>query len=50
MLSSGGSADDSARLAMDHGWIDADGRLTVAGEQLARALLQQSGTRTVFRV
>jgi hypothetical protein len=50
MLSSGGSADDSARLAMDHGWVDADGRLTAAGEQLARALLQQSGTRTVFRV
>jgi hypothetical protein len=50
MLSGGGNADDVARFATDHGWIDANGQLTDAGDQLARALLQQSGTRTVFRV
>lgn len=50
MLSGGGNAEDVARFATDHGWIDGSGRLTAAGDQLARALLQQSGTRTVFRV
>ncbi len=50
MLSGGGNADDVARLATDHGWLDASGQLTAAGDQLARALLQQSGTRSVFRV
>jgi hypothetical protein len=50
MLYGGGNADDVARFATDHGWIDANGQLTDAGDQLARALLQQSGTRTVFRV
>jgi hypothetical protein len=50
MLSGGGNADDVARFATDHGWIDANGQLTAAGDQLARALLQQSGTRSVFRV
>jgi hypothetical protein len=47
---SGGNEDEVSRLATDHGWLDASGRLTAAGDQLARALLQQSGTRTVFRV
>ncbi|MFT3733021.1 MAG: hypothetical protein QM780_16640 [Hyphomicrobium sp.] len=50
MLLSGGSADDVARFATDHGWLDATGQLTAAGEQLADALAQQGGTRTVFRV
>ncbi len=50
MLSGGGSADEVARFATDHGWLDANGQLTGAGEQLAHALLQQSGTRTVFRI
>lgn len=50
MLSGGGNADDVARFATDHGWLDASGQLTAAGDQLARALLEQSGTRTVFRV
>jgi len=50
MLSGGGNADDVARFATDHGWIDTNGQLTAAGDQLARALLQQSGTRSVFRV
>jgi len=50
MLSGGGNADDVTRLATDHGWLDASGQITVAGDQLARALLQQSGTRSVFRV
>jgi hypothetical protein len=50
MLSGGGSDDAVARFATDHGWLDASGQLTAAGDQLARALLQQSGTRTVFRV
>ena len=50
MLSGGGNEDEVSRLATDHGWLDASGRLTAAGDQLARALLQQSGTRTIFRV
>ena len=50
MLSDGGNVDEVSRLATDHGWVDASGQLTAAGNQLARALLQQSGTRTIFRV
>ena len=50
MLSDGGDVDEVSRLATDHGWLDASGQLTAAGDQLARALLQQSGTRTIFRV
>ena len=49
MLSDGGNVDEVSRLATDHGWLDASGQLTAAGNQLARALLQQSGTRTIFR-
>jgi hypothetical protein len=50
MLSCGGNEDEVSRLATDHGWLDASGQLTAAGDQLARALLEQSGTRTIFRV
>lgn len=50
MLSGGGNDDEVSRLATDHGGLDAGGQLTAAGNQLARALLQQSGTRTIFRV
>ena len=50
MLSDGGNVDEVSGLATDHGWLDASGQLTAAGNQLARALLQQSGTRTIFRV
>jgi hypothetical protein len=50
MLSGGEDVDEVSRLAIDHGWLDASGQLTVSGHQLARALLQQSGTRSVFRV
>jgi hypothetical protein len=50
MLSGGGNEDEVSRLATDHGWLDASSQLTAAGDQLARALLQQSGTRTIFRV
>ena len=50
MLSDGGNVDEVSRLATDNGWLDASGQLTAAGNQLARALLQQSGTRTIFRV
>ena len=50
MLSGGGNEDEVSRLATDHGWLDASGQLTAPGDQLARALLQQSGTRTIFRV
>ena len=50
MLSGGGNVDEVSRLATDHGWLDASGQLTAAGNQLAHALLQQSGTRTIFRV
>jgi hypothetical protein len=47
---SGGSEGEVSRLATDQGWLDARGQLTAAGDQLARSLRQQSGTRTVFRV
>ena len=50
MLSCGGDVDEVSRLATDNGWLDASGQLTAAGDHLARALLQQSGTRTIFRV
>lgn len=50
MLSGGGNVDEVSRLATDRGWLDVSGRLTAAGDQLAHALLQQSGTRTIFRV
>jgi len=49
MLSGGGNVYEVSRLATDHGWLDAGGQLTAAGNQLARALQQQSGTRTIFR-
>jgi hypothetical protein len=49
MLSGGGNVHEVSRLATDHGWLDAGGQLTSAGNQLARALQQQSGTRTIFR-
>ena len=50
MLSGGGNADEVSRFAADHGWLDASGQLFAVGDELARALLQQSGTRTAFRV
>jgi limonene-1,2-epoxide hydrolase len=50
MLSDDGNLDEVSRLATDHGWLNASGQLTAAGNQLARALLQQTGTRTIFRV
>jgi hypothetical protein len=50
MLSGAKNVDEVSRLAIDHGWLDSRGQLTVSGHQLARALLQQSGTRSVFRV
>ncbi len=50
MLSGEGNVDEVSRLATDHGWLDGSGHLTAAGDQLARALQQQNGTRTVFRV
>ena len=50
MLSGGGNANEVSRFAADHGWLDASGQLSAAGDELARALLQQSGTRTIFRV
>ena len=50
MLSGGANVDEVSRLAIDHGWLDARGQLTASGHQLARALLQQSGTRSAFRV
>jgi hypothetical protein len=50
MLSGGGNEDEVSRLATDRGWLDASGQLTAAGNQLARALLQQGGTRTIFRI
>ena len=49
LLCGGGTVDEVSRLATERGWVDARGELTAAGDQLARALLEQSGTRTVFR-
>jgi hypothetical protein len=49
MLSDCATEDEVSRRATDHGWLDAFGQLTASGHQLARALLQQSGTRSVFR-
>jgi hypothetical protein len=49
MLSGDCNVDEVSRLAADHGWLDASGQLTASGNQLARALVQQSGTRTIFR-
>jgi hypothetical protein len=50
MLSGGRNANEVSRFAADHGWLDASGQLSAVGDELARALLQQSGTRTTFRV
>ncbi|MBS0249472.1 MAG: hypothetical protein JSR78_00215 [Proteobacteria bacterium] len=50
MLSGGGNAEEVVRLAAEYGWVNASGELTAGGEQLARALRQQHGTRSVFRV
>jgi hypothetical protein len=49
MLSSGRDAD-ATRFAAEHGWLDKEGQPTEAGRQLSRALLQQRGTRSVFRL
>ena len=40
MLSGGSNVDQVSRLATDRGWLDANGQLIAAGDQLARALLQ----------
>src|SRR3981189_1626730 len=50
MLSGGGNEEEVSHLATDHGWLDASGQLTAAGDQLARPFLQQSETRTIFLV
>jgi hypothetical protein len=50
MLSSGANSDEVTRLAKEYGWLAESGGLSPAGSQLARALIEQSGTRTVFRV
>ena len=50
LLCGGGTVDEVSRLATERGWLDARGQLTASGDQLARALLEQSETRTVFRV
>lgn len=49
LLCGGGNVDEVSRLATERGWLDARGQLTATGGQLVRALLEQSGTRTVFR-
>jgi hypothetical protein len=50
MLTGGDNVDEASRFATDHGWLDASGQLTAAGYQLARALLQQHGTRTIYNM
>jgi hypothetical protein len=50
MLTGGDKVDDASRFATDHDWLDARGQLTAAGCQLARALLQQHGTRTIYNM
>lgn len=44
-----GTATDPLGYARERGWIDADGAVTRAGEDLIEALSEQAGTRTVFR-
>ena len=46
----GGNLDEGSRFAADHDWLDPSGQLTAAGCQLARALLQQHGTRTIYNM
>ena len=46
----GGNLDEGSRFASDHDWLDPSGQLTAAGCQLARALLQQHGTRTIYNM
>jgi len=50
MLTGGGNVDEGSRFAADHGWLDTSSQLTAAGCQLARALLQQHGTRTIYNM
>jgi hypothetical protein len=50
MLTGGDNVDEASRFTTDHGWLDASGQLTAAGYQLARALLQQHGTRTIYNM
>jgi hypothetical protein len=50
MLASGESKARVEVFAAERGWLDGEGRPTEAGRQLARALQQQRGTRTVFRL
>ena len=50
MLTGGDNVDEASRFTTDHGWLDASGQLTAAGHQLARALLQQHGTRTIYNM
>jgi hypothetical protein len=50
MLTGGGDMDEGSRFATEHAWLDASGQLTTAGYQLARALLQQHGTRTIYNM
>ena len=39
----------AAQIAIDQGWIDANGEATRSGLDLVRALNDQQGTRSVFR-
>jgi hypothetical protein len=50
LLSGSREADGALRFAIDHGWLGEDGQPTVSGSQLARALQQQSRTRTALRL
>ena len=50
MLTEDNNVDGASRFATDHGWLDASGQLNAAGYQLARALLQQHGTRTIYNM
>ncbi len=36
--------------ATRRGWLDSEGRITEAGKEAARALADQEGTRSAFRI
>lgn len=46
-----GDGDSSPlECAQERGWVDAEGEPTVEGLDLSRALAEQSGTRSAFRM
>lgn len=49
-LADGGGDGSPLACAQERGWLDADGRPTADGLELANALSDQTGTRSALRV